>query len=63
MFSPERAILNIYDAVGTKLQKITVDNIANKGTFTTYVAGFVYQRTTTPHWRRSPDLCLWVTYR
>jgi len=48
VFSGKGYIKYVYDAGGTKLQKITVDNVANKGTFTTYVAGFVYQRTTTP---------------
>ncbi len=48
VFSGKGYIKYIYDASGAKLQKITVDNVANKGTFITYVAGFVYQRTTTP---------------
>ncbi len=48
VFSGKGYIKYIYDAGGARLQKITVDNVANKGTFTTYIAGFVYQRTTIP---------------
>ena len=40
-------ITYVYDAAGTKLQKIIADSPANKKTLTTYVAGFVYQSTST----------------
>lgn len=37
----------VYDAAGTKLQKIVADTPANRKSVTTYVAGFVYQCTST----------------
>ena len=40
-------ITYVYDAAGTELQKIVADSPANKKTTTTYVAGFVYQSTST----------------
>ena len=33
-----------YDAGGTKLQKTTVDQVANKTTITSYIGGVVYQQ-------------------
>jgi RHS repeat-associated protein len=38
----------VFDATGSRLQKTTIDSVANKATITTYIGGFVYQRTTTP---------------
>ena len=35
----------VYDAGGTKLRKLTVDNVGSKQTLTTYINGIVYQAT------------------
>ncbi|HVU95516.1 MAG TPA: DUF6443 domain-containing protein [Puia sp.] len=40
-------ITYVYDAAGTRLQKIVADSPANKKTVTTYLSGFVYQSTST----------------
>jgi RHS repeat-associated protein len=42
-FTGKGAIRYIYDASGTKLQKITTDNLANKQTVITYAGSGVYQ--------------------
>jgi RHS repeat-associated protein len=45
----------VYDAIGTKVQKITIDNIANKKTVTSYISGFVYQFTAIPSTANGSD--------
>jgi len=43
VFTGKGYIKYVYDAAGTKSQKITVDNAGSKKTVTTYIGGFVYQ--------------------
>ncbi|HLK28701.1 MAG TPA: DUF6443 domain-containing protein [Puia sp.] len=45
VFTGKGYIKYVYDAAGSKLQKVTVDNVANKKTVITYVTGFIYQNT------------------
>ena len=45
VFTSKGYIKYVYDAAGTKWQKVTVDNAGSKKTVTTYVSGFVYQNT------------------
>jgi RHS repeat-associated protein len=48
VFTGKGYIKYVYDASGKRLQKATVDNVANKETITTYIGGFLYSRSTTP---------------
>jgi RHS repeat-associated protein len=47
-FTSKGYIKYVYDASGTRQQKIVVDNVANKKTAITYIKGFVYQYTAIP---------------
>ncbi len=47
VFTGKGYIKYVYDAAGSKEQKITIDNAGSRKTVTTYVSGFVYQWTST----------------